>query len=67
MGTIYQQVDDHFLPANLQDPHPIAQPQRELRQADLIEAYRAQESRLPAELGDPRPGWAWSAPSRAVR
>jgi hypothetical protein len=55
MGTIYQQVDDHFLPANLQDPHPIAQPQRELRQADLIEAYRAQESCLPAELGDPAP------------
>jgi hypothetical protein len=53
MGTIYQQVDDHFLPANLQDPHPIAQPQRELRQADLLEAYRAQEASLPAELGDP--------------
>jgi hypothetical protein len=51
MATIYQQVDGHFLPANLQDPHPIAQPQRELRQGDLAEAYRAQEAVLPADLG----------------
>jgi hypothetical protein len=35
LATFYQQVDDHLLPANLQDPHPIAQPQRELRQSDL--------------------------------
>jgi len=53
MGTIYQQVGENFLPATLQDPHPIAQPQRELRQADMMEAYRAQESVLPAELGEP--------------
>jgi hypothetical protein len=53
MATIYQQVEDKFLPANLQDPHPIAQPQRELRQSDLVEAYRAQERALPAELGQP--------------
>ena len=51
MGTIYQQIGLKFLPATLQDPHPIAQPQRELRQSDLIEAYKAQESCLPAELG----------------
>ena len=50
-ATIFQQDGVHFLPANLQDPHPIAQPQRELRQADLLEAYRAQEADLPAELG----------------
>jgi hypothetical protein len=55
MATVYQQVDDHFLPANLQDPHPMAQPQRELRQADLIESYRAQESCLPADLGEAAP------------
>lgn len=53
MGTIYQQVGENFLPATLQDPHPIAQPQRELRQADMMEAYRAQESTLPPELGQP--------------
>jgi len=52
MATIYQQVDHTFLPANLQDPHPIAQPQRELRQSDLMEAYRAQADALPAELGE---------------
>ena len=55
LGTIFQQVDDHLLPANLQDPHPMAQPQRELRQGDLAEAYRAQEAALPAELGVPAP------------
>jgi len=55
MGTIYQQVGQNFLPATLQDPHPIAQPQRELRQADLMEAYKAQESALAPELGEPAP------------
>ena len=53
MATIYQQVESKFLPANLQDPHPIAQPQRELRQSDLVEAYRAQDAVLPVELGRP--------------
>ena len=55
MGTFYQQVGINFLPANLQDPHPIAQPQRELRQGDLAEAYRAQDACLPPELGRPAP------------
>lgn len=54
-GTIYQQVEHHLLPANLQDPHPIAQPQRELRQGDTAEAYRAQAAFLPAALGVPAP------------
>lgn len=53
MASIFQQVGSHFLPANLQDPHPIAQPQRELRQSDLMAAYGAQEADLPAELGVP--------------
>lgn len=55
MGTIYQQVNEHYLPANLQDPHPMAQPQRELRQADLMAAYQAQDDHLPADLGEPVP------------
>ena len=55
MATIYQRVNDHYLPANLQDPHPMAQPQRELRQADLMAAYQAQDDHLPADLGDPVP------------
>ena len=53
MATIYQQMENKFLPANLQDPHPIAQPQRELRQSDQVAAYRAQEPALPAALGKP--------------
>ena len=55
MGTVFQQVDHNFLPATLQDPHPMAQPQRELRQADMMEAYKAQDACLPAELGTPAP------------
>ena len=55
LATIFQQIGENFLPANLQDPHPMAQPQRELRQADLLEAYRAQEVDLPLELGSPAP------------
>lgn len=54
-GTIYQKVHEHILPANLQDPHPMAQPQRELRQSDLAEAYRAQEADLDRTLGLPAP------------
>ena len=67
MGTIYQQIGEKFLPANLQDPHPIAQPQRELRQADLMEAYRAQAQSLPAELGDAtQPGMLRTQQGRSI-
>lgn len=55
MATILQGVDGKLLPASLQDPHPIAQPQRELRQSDLVEAYKAQEADLDPELGQPGP------------
>lgn len=51
MGTLYQRVGANILPASMQDPHPIAQPQRDLRQGDLMAAYQAQEAELPAELG----------------
>jgi hypothetical protein len=54
-AVILQFVNQKLLPANLQDPHPIAQPQRELRQGDLLEAYRAQEEDLDPELGTPAP------------
>jgi hypothetical protein len=50
-GVILQFVNQKLLPANLQDPHPIAQPQRELRQGDLLEAYRIQEEDLDPALG----------------
>jgi len=50
-AVILQVVNQKLLPANLQDPHPIAQPQRELRQSDVMEAYRAQEEDLDPSLG----------------
>jgi len=50
-GTIFQVVGHNILPANLQDPHPIAQPQRELRQSDALHAYRAQEPALDESQG----------------
>lgn len=50
LGVLWQRVGTTILPASLQDPHPIAQPQRELRQADLMESYRIQDGDLnPAE------------------
>ena len=50
-GTIFQVLGQNILPANLQDPHPIAQPQRELRQSDVLHAYRAQEADLDPAQG----------------
>ncbi len=39
------------MPANLQDPHPIAPAQRELRQSDVLHAYAAQEPGLDPNQG----------------
>ena len=50
-ATIFQVLGKDILPANLQEPHPIAQPQRELRQSDLLHAYRAQEADLDPTQG----------------
>jgi hypothetical protein len=50
-ATIFQVVGHNILPATLQDPHPIAQPQRELRQSDVLHAYRAQEAALDRTQG----------------
>jgi hypothetical protein len=50
-ATIFQVLGRDILPANLQDPHPIAQPQRELRQSDMLHAYRAQEAELDPTQG----------------
>lgn len=51
MATIFQWVNHSLLPANLQDPHPIAQPQRELRQLDYMVAVSAQDEDLDPSLG----------------
>ena len=50
-ATIFQVVGQNILPATLQDPHPIAQPQRELRQSDVLYAYRVQEAALDQTQG----------------
>lgn len=50
-GVILLKVDDKLTPANLQDPHPIAQPQREFRQQDYIECLKAQDLDLGPALG----------------
>lgn len=55
LAVIFAYVDGKLLPANLQDPHPIAQPQRELRQLDLMEAYRVQDGDLDPASGQPCP------------
>jgi len=53
MSAILQRIDHNLLIAKLQDPHPIAQPQRELRQTDLMFAYRIQDHDLDPALGSP--------------
>lgn len=50
-GVILLNVDQQLTPANLQDPHPIAQPQRELRQMDYVECLKAQERDLDPAQG----------------
>ena len=50
-AVILQYVNEQLMPTSLQDPHPIAQPQRELRQSDVLEAYRAQEADLDPAQG----------------
>jgi len=53
--TLYQRVEGKLVPANLQDPHPIAQPQRQLRQMDFVMALEAQQETLAALGGRPAP------------
>lgn len=56
LATLLTQVEKKLVVANMQDPHPIAQPQRELRQLDLLQALRAQDGDLdPAVEGMARP------------
>lgn len=50
-AVILLNVDNQLTPANLQDPHPIAQPQRELRQQDYLECLKAQERDLDPSQG----------------
>jgi hypothetical protein len=53
--TLYQRVEGKLVPANLQDPHPIAQPQRQLRQMDFVLSLEAQREDLARLDGRPAP------------
>jgi hypothetical protein len=55
VGVMYQWVHGSLVPANLQDPHPMAQAQRELRQLDFMAALAAQEASLDPARGFPAP------------
>lgn len=56
LATLLTQVEKKLVVVNMQDPHPIAQPQRELRQLDLLQALRTQDRDLdPAVDGMARP------------
>lgn len=63
LATIMTQVEKKLVPANMQDPHPIAQPQRELRQLDLLQALRAQDRALDPAVD----GMAWPMPLGTLR
>jgi len=56
VATMYQWVDSKLMPASLQDPHPMIQPQREFRQLDIMAAYNAQTAELAKmQIGEPCP------------
>lgn len=55
VGVMYQWVHGSLIPANLQDPHPMAQAQRELRQLDFMAALAAQEASFDPADGFPAP------------
>lgn len=54
-AALLQRVGDKLVPARLQEPHPMAGPQKELKQLDLLEALRAQAQDLDPALGLPAP------------
>lgn len=54
-AALFERVDDQWLPARMQEPHPIAFPQKELKAVDLLHALRAQAQDLDPALGQPAP------------
>lgn len=54
-AALFERVGDQWLPARMQEPHPIAFPQKELKALDLIHALRAQAQDLDPALGQPAP------------
>lgn len=54
-AALFERVGDQWLPARMQEPHPIAFPQKELKALDLIQALRVQAVDLDPALGVPAP------------
>lgn len=51
--AVIERIGDKLMTARLQDPHPMAAPQRELKHLDFMEALRRQEEDLDPALGRP--------------
>ncbi len=53
-AALFERVGDQWLPARMQEPHPIAFPQKELKSLDLIQTLKAQAQDLDPALAAPR-------------
>ncbi|WP_306590422.1 hypothetical protein [Geothrix sp. 21YS21S-4] len=53
--AVLERIGDKLMTARLQDPHPMAAPQKELKHMDFLEALRNQEQDLDPALGRPAP------------
>jgi hypothetical protein len=54
-AAILERVGDQLMTARIQEPHPMAAPQKEFKQIDLVQALRVQEEDLDPALGRPAP------------
>ncbi|HET6331311.1 MAG TPA: hypothetical protein VFF76_11045 [Holophagaceae bacterium] len=54
-AALFERVGDQWLPARVQEPHPIAFPQRELKSLDLTRVLQVQNQDLDPALGQPAP------------
>lgn len=54
-AALFERIGDQWLPARMQEPHPMAFPQKELKALDLIQTLRAQAQDLDPGLGEPAP------------
>ncbi|HXC16277.1 MAG TPA: hypothetical protein VNV60_02435 [Holophagaceae bacterium] len=52
-AALFDRVGDQWLPARMQEPHPMAFPQRELKALDLIRVLQVQNQDLDPALGRP--------------
>lgn len=52
-AALFERVGDQWLPARMQEPHPIAFPQKELKALDLTRVLQVQSQDLDPALGQP--------------